>query len=108
LIDDITRDRILKQMLDRGHVAGHVAELLAYGIGPDGEWTAAPVNELLGLLTDRQILDRSHEIVRLAVDEPDIEQWTTIRMIDAVLDTYNQRDVAPLVDWLTDEHDGDL
>ena len=100
MIDDEARDRILKQMRDEGGVPGYVADLLGAGIRDDGGWDPARVNIMLAVMTDRDVMDRSTEVLRRATEAEDLEEWRTLEMIDAVLDTFDQRDVEPLEQWI--------
>ena len=97
--EPVAPELLINLMRQRGGVSRLIAVLLAFGVGEAGNWDAGRLNLHLALMDDRAVLDRSTEILATAVDENVIDELI-VALIDAALETYDQRDSTALLAWV--------
>jgi hypothetical protein len=90
---------LLRRMNERGGVARLVAALLAYGIDDHGNLDPDRLHDHLQQVDDRTALNLSTEILKASTVEPEYGP-ATMAMIDATLETLNDRDPRPLARWV--------
>lgn len=95
----VTPSDVIEPMERRGGVARLAAQLLLVGVDDDRTWDTQRLNRHLALLDERDALRYSHEVLRVAVDEPVFDE-ATMDLIDATLDTYTARIADPLLTWI--------